>query len=285
MTVKDNITDKVYAILDYDGYICKSFYANTENPMDMDCALEILQSLEQSALEKTAEYFNVNKNQVKLLKIMSGHSWKKDIYPSYKRKRKKNEFLGVYRDTFKTDKTVTLVQPLEADEVLVVLSDLLTAINGRFVLFSDDKDLKYYTQHICKINLTEQIIEQDPLDIYSKQIEQMIIGDSEDNIKGIPKVGAKTAPKLLSQYSYDLQGVARLFRDKEIDIDNCLRDLLLVIPLSTDYTTDAEPSFQFAESILRGMKPDDLQIHTALINQITYISQIVKEVYDETETP
>ncbi len=85
------------ALLDYDGYVCKSFYANKEDLMNFESAEKILDDLTYSSIKKAARYFNCKFEDIKVVKILSGHSWKKEIYPSYKRTRKRDEFLGMYR--------------------------------------------------------------------------------------------------------------------------------------------------------------------------------------------
>lgn len=276
---------KYYAILDYDGYVCKAFYANKDDPMDMRISAEILRDLELAAVERTANFFNAPRDAVRVLRVMSGHSWKKDIYPSYKRKRKRDEYLGIFRDEVKRYPSIRLVPQLEADEVIVLLSDYFQSINfNNYIVFSDDKDLRYYCPTCCKINITEEIAEQDYLDVYKTQLEQMLIGDAEDNIKGIPGVGAKTAPKLLDQYGYDIKGVVRCFRDKGVDIDSCLRDLLLVIPLGRSYR-EPQPGKEesITTDIICNSKVVDQLICELLISQIQFLNKIVKEVYDEEE--
>ena len=272
--------DTVYLILDYDGYVCKSFYANKDNPMDIESSVLILNDLKESAISKAKDYFNTS--NIKVLPIMSTHSWKKDIYPSYKRSRKRNEYLGVYREYIKQNqKDIITVESLEADEIIVCISDLLTKENKNFIVFSDDKDLRYYSELFCKINITENIIKQEMIDIWKEQLEQMIIGDREDNIIGIPKVGEKTAPKLLENYSYDIKGVVRCFRDKDVDIDNCLRDLLLVIPMSSNYTIDSFPSEKIAKSIINNQKVDNTVVYESIIGQVKYLNEIVTEIYND----
>lgn len=277
------IKNNVYAILDFDGFVCKSFYANKEDPMNLYAARNILRDLVKAAVEKTAKYFHCKESFVTTIALMSGHSWKKDIYPSYKRSRKRDEYLGIYREEIKKLKSVQTIPQLEADEAIVLLSDYLQDIGHKeFIIFSDDKDLKYYCPTYCKINITEEIQVADALEIYSKQLEQMVVGDNEDNIKGVPKVGEKTAPKLLSQYGYDLKGVIKCFKDKEVNIDNCLRDLLLVIPLEEIYREETESTKRVAEDILTKEKlPNDWDVAQLIISQIQYLNKIVKEVYDE----
>lgn len=271
-------------LLDYDGYVCKSFYANKEDMMNFEKAEEILNDLSFAALNKASEYFKYSPSKINMIKIMSGHSWKKDIYPSYKRSRKRDEFLGLYRDIISKRKSVLKIEPLEADEVLIMIADYLRAINNnKVIIFSDDKDLRYYTERYCKINITEQIIEQDPQMLVYNQLNQMLIGDKEDSITGIPKVGEKTAPKILEQYGYTLDGVIQVFKDRNIDIDQTLRDLLLVVPLSDSYLQETEPAYRAADDILKGKKPSDLDIHNTIISLVKYLNTKVKSIYDKEE--
>lgn len=276
------INKKVYAILDYDGFVCKSFYANKENPMDVQGARNILLDLTDSVREKVSEYFQAPIMNIKLIPIMSGHSWKKDIYPSYKRTRKKNEYLGVYRDIIKSEiEDIIVIPNLEADEAIVASVDWLRANNKDYVVFSDDKDLRYYSETYCKINITEQIQEQDMLDIWRYQLEQMLIGDREDNITGIPKVGDKTAPKLLEQFGYNIEGVINCYKDRGIDIDNCLRDLLLIIPMSQDYLERKELGQEVGRQVIENNKVNDLDVYKAIESQVKFLNDKVKEIYDK----
>lgn len=274
-------TKEYYALLDYDGFVCKSFYANKEDIMNSKAAKKILKDLVDAAIEKACNYFNVDRQNLAVLKVMSGHSWKKDIYPSYKRTRKRNEYLGIYRGSvIEEDKAIIVPPQLEADEVLVCVADYLRDKKKNIIIFSDDKDLRYYSEIYCKINITEQIKEQDILDIWKAQLEQLLIGDREDNIKGVPKVGEKTAPKLLESYGYSIDGVIRCFKDHGIDIDNCLRDLLLTIPLSSDYTQDKFFNNEIAKEFLTYGEADDLDIHKSLISQVQYLNKKVCKIYE-----
>lgn len=268
------------ALLDYDGYICKSFYANKEDLMDFENAEKILNDLVNASIKKAAKYFNCKQSDVKVIKVVSGHSWKKEIYPSYKRTRKRDEFLGVYRGIISGKKDVTIVQPLEADELLIMIADYMRAINDNsYIIFSDDKDLRYYTERYCKINITEQVNEQDPQELVYDQLAQMLIGDKEDNINGVPKIGEKTANKLLSNCGYTLENVINIFKEKEVDIDMTLRDLLLVVPLSDSYVKESEYGYRVAHSVLNNKIPDELDVFKAITSQLDFLNEKVNEVY------
>ena len=267
------------AILDYDGYICKSFYANKDDMMNFEKAEEILSDLENAAFKKINRMYPKQNN--KIIKVVSGHSWKKDIYPSYKRTRKRDEFLGIYRSSIiENYKGITIVDQLEADEVIVMIADWLRATNEDFIVFSDDKDLRYYVENYCKINILEEPVLQDPQALVYNQLEQMLVGDKEDNIQGVDKVGEKTAPKLLKQYGYSLAGAVKIFKDKGIEIDRTLRDLLLIIPMSDTYTLETEPSYRVASSIIKKEKANPLDVHNAMIAQVQYLNKIVTEIYN-----
>ena len=270
------------ALLDYDGYICKSFYANKEDMMDFSNAEKILNDLVESAIYKSMKYFRCTRDDLTVLKIISGHSWKKELYPSYKRSRKRDEFLGMYRQIISERKGITKIEPLEADELLIVLSDYIRNFgDDKYIVFSDDKDLRYYTPRYCKINITEQVVEQDPQALVYNQLAQILIGDKEDNINGVPKVGEKTASKLLGNLGFTLENVIRIYKEKNVDIDLILRDLLLLIPLSDAYTSDPLYAYDFAEQILKRKPLNEEYIHKALISQINFLNKKVKEVYDE----
>ena len=271
-----------YALLDFDGYICKSFYANKEDMMNMDSAENILLDLYQAAMTKTHDYFKDRTSPIKVLPIVSGHSWKKDIYPSYKRQRKRDEYLGIYRERIIKKYKPIIIETLEADEVIVMIADYLRAIGEEnYIIFSDDKDLRYYTERYCKINITEQVVEQEQQSLIYNQLAQMLIGDREDNIQGVPKVGEKTAPKLLEQYGFTLDGVIQIFKDKGIDIDQTLRDLLLVVPMSDSYLSLTEPAYRVANQIIQGVSIDMLDVHNSIISQVQYLNEKVKSIYDE----
>lgn len=271
-----------YALLDFDGYICKSFYANKDNLMDFEKAEDILLDLQTAAVNKVKDYFKKRTEPTQIIPIVSGHSWKKDIYPSYKRQRKRDEFLGIYRDSIIEKYKPVQIETLEADEVIVMIADYLRAIrDDDFIVFSDDKDLRYYTERYCKINITEQVVEQDPQALMYNQLAQMLVGDREDNIQGVPKVGEKTAPKLLEQYGFTLEGVIKIFKDKGVDIDQTLRDLLLVVPMSDSYLSLTEPAYRVADQIIKGVKVNMLDVHNSIVSQVQYLNEKVTSIYNE----
>ena len=65
---------KAYAILDYDGFICKSYYAALSKYFEVEPEF-VLDRLEEAVIKKAATFFDVN--EVVCIRLVSGHSWKK----------------------------------------------------------------------------------------------------------------------------------------------------------------------------------------------------------------
>lgn len=253
-------------LLDYDGFICKAFYAakaRIEEPTmeDMD---EILINLRETAIKKAQDY--APKNKVKVYRVVSGHTYKKDIYPSYKAHRQRDELLGQFREYVKYyhQDDMLLLPQLEADDVITMLYQKNP---DNSIVFSDDKDLRYYCPLFCKINLTEDVRYQE--DFIQKQLEQMLIGDKEDGITGIPKVGEKTAAKLLESTGYNVENVIRIYKEKDINIDECLKNLVLVTPICIQYNTDFSPEL------------DDKSIMNNILGHFRYFNEIARKIYDD----
>ena len=249
------------AVLDYDGYICKAFFATLakDENAGIDEMMEILMSLEKSAEEKAESFFNGE--EFKIIRAVSGHTFKKDIYPSYKLSRKKNEQLGYFREYVKDElsEIITCIPFLEADDIIVSIA---SCVGIKSLVFSDDKDLKYYCYNHCKINITENI---ESKDYFKERLEQFLVGDREDNVTGIPKVGEVTARKILEANSYTLESIIRAYRDKEIDIDECAKNLILItpimIPVEDDFTFNSEKAYR------------------AMLADIEVMTDKIKEVY------
>lgn len=273
--------EKAYALLDFDGYICKAFYAaNSKKGSDKD-AYEILSDLYISAIDRAAKYFDVDMADVEPIIVVSAHSWKKDVYPTYKSHRKKNEELGKFRDEIiAMDSDIVRIEQLEADEVLIMLDGYISYINDnkKVIVFSDDKDLKYYALNYCKINPTHEVQHFTGEDLQNR-FAQMLAGDKEDNITGIPKVGMVTANKLLSTlgYGFKLNSVIKVYKEKGISYNECLHQLAQVIPVGGMYSGIEENLI--CSSILDKDEVDDLLVQAAIEKTINYIMEEVEKVY------
>lgn len=106
----------------------------------------------------------------------------------------------------------------EADDLLGVLSKEATGRDVESVLLTGDKDTYQLVSDTCRVMLTRKgVSELDIIDkiklyeLYALTPDQIVdlkgfMGDSSDNIPGVPGVGEKTALKLLHAYT-DMDGV------------------------------------------------------------------------------
>ena len=254
------------ALLDFDGYICKAYYASmSKGEDDFESMVSILENLVYSAISK------MPKENTDVFIYMSGHTYKKDIYPSYKANRKKDEGLGAFRDYIKIlyDNEIIIDNLLEADDKLIMAYEHWEAMGYNVVCFSDDKDLRHYCKNYCKININEELVQQDKNQMIVNRIVQFVAGDREDNIIGIYGLGEKKAQAELNKLGgVSIDNVIRLYRNKGINIDECLKNIILISPLHSTVVEDYD-----------WIEPDTMK---TILGHFKYWNRKVKEIYDET---
>lgn len=152
------------------------------------------------------------------------------------------------------------VSGVEADDVIGTLAKQATAAGHDTVISTGDKDLaQLVNAHVSLINTMNDTFmnEQGVVDKFGVGPAQIIdyltlVGDTSDNIPGVPKVGPKTAVKWLSQYGTLDELVARA-DDIKGKIGDNLRAHLHQLPLSKQLAT-IKCDVELAET------PDDLAL-------------------------
>lgn len=267
---------KAKLLLDYDGFVAKSYYASmSKDNSDKDSPDIILQSLTNSAIEKAEEFFGTS--EIDVYKILSGHTFKKDLFPSYKSNRKSDEGLGEFRDWVKTNVDVVIAENLEADDLICLINS-----EGDCLVISDDKDLRYYNPIIGRVNPEEEIITQDWLVMVDNQYVQMITGDTIDGIKGIPNRGKVWAQKYLDKTGYSLESVIKAYKENNVSSDECLKNIVEVIPVSIDYID--EEYKEYLDIRLKASKEDVIYSSSMKLIEgfIRFLSKKIKEIYYDT---
>ncbi len=252
------------ALLDFDGYICKAYYATiSKGSTDFDEMLALLEELVESVKLK------VEKDAM-IKYYISGHTYKKDIYPSYKANRKKDSLLGEFREFAKLYYGDKLNKDnVEADDLIVLDYEIYDKGDFTPVVFSDDKDLRYYCRRYCKINLSEEIVEQDEKDMEQHRIIQFLTGDREDNVQGIYGIGEKKAVIELNKLGgVTIENVIRVYKNKGISIDECLKNLILISPLHNKVIEEGYYDYNNLPDII--------------IGHFKYWNKKVREIYNET---
>jgi DNA polymerase-1 len=172
---------------------------------------------------------------------LSRHSFRTDEYPEYKGTRGESppEFNGqteLLRDALAAMNILTLTREnYEADDVIASLADQGAAAGYRVLIVSGDRDTFQLIQddvtilypvkgvmNLARMN-DEAVLAK--YGIHAKQYPDLaaLVGETSDNLPGIPGVGPKTAAKWLQQYG-DLSGVLAAENDISGKVGESLRE-------------------------------------------------------------
>lgn len=133
---------------------------------------------------------------------------------------------------------------VEADDVIATLAKKAKEKNYQVLISTGDKDIaQIVDQDITLIN-TMSNTKLDPEGVEEKfgvkptQIIDYLtlMGDSSDNIPGVPKVGAKTAAKWLQQY-HSLDNLIQHIDEIKGKVGENLRETLKLLPISKQLIT------------------------------------------------
>ncbi|MER3547217.1 MAG: DNA polymerase I, partial [Rhodanobacteraceae bacterium] len=136
------------------------------------------------------------------------------------------------------------VQGVEADDVIGTLARRAAAEGIDVTISTGDKDFAQLVgPHITLVNtMTGSVLDRDGvIEKFGVPPERVIdllalMGDSIDNIPGVPKCGPKTAARWISQYG-DLDGVIAHASEVGGKIGESLRGVLAQLPLSRRLAT------------------------------------------------
>ena len=151
------------------------------------------------------------------------------------------------------------VEGVEADDVIGTLCRQ-AADRGQSVLVSTgDKDLaQLVNDKVTLVNtMNDSVLDRDAVkakfDVWPEQIVDYLalVGDSSDNIPGVPKVGAKTAAKWLNTYD-SADGIIASAGDIKGKVGESLRDNVEQLRLSQELAT-------IRVDVDLPVEPDDLQ--------------------------
>jgi DNA polymerase-1 len=179
-----------------------------------------------------------------------GKTFRNDMYKEYKANRPPmpddlREQIKPIHDIVKAMGFPLLcVDGVEADDVIGTLARQATEHGIETVISTGDKDMaQLVNEHVTLVNtMTEVESDADGVkDKFGVPPERIIdylalIGDTVDNVPGVPKVGPKTAVKWLSEYDSleDIIAHADEFKGK---VGEYLRDSLEQLPLSKQLVT------------------------------------------------
>ncbi|MDH3409781.1 MAG: DNA polymerase I, partial [Gammaproteobacteria bacterium] len=136
------------------------------------------------------------------------------------------------------------VEGVEADDVIGTLCREAGAKGLNVLVSTGDKDLaQLVNDNVTLVNtMNDSVLDRDGVktkfDVYPEQIIDFLalVGDSSDNIPGVPKVGAKTAAKWLNQYG-SADGIIDNADDIKGKVGESLRDNIEQFRLSRELAT------------------------------------------------
>lgn len=182
-------------------------------------------------IESLARSYNAG--QIIVAADMKGSSYRKEIYPEYKANRKKlslNQtpaekketelFFAEYEKAIELcDKNFLLLryEGVEADDIAAYIVNRRHEYGfDQIWLISSDADwdllIKENVSRFSTVTRKEITLQTWPYDVTPEQYlcYKCLVGDTGDNIPGVPKVGPKTAAKLLEQYGSSFDIVASI---------------------------------------------------------------------------
>ncbi len=143
-----------------------------------------------------------------------GKTFRHALYPDYKANRADmpaelvQQIEPIHRIIQAMGIPLIMIEGVEADDVIGTLATTASTKKIATLISTGDKDLaQLVNQHITLINtMTNTVLNPDEVKVkFGVSPEQIIdyltlMGDSSDNIPGVPNVGPKTAAKWLAEY-------------------------------------------------------------------------------------
>ena len=174
-----------------------------------------------------------------------GKTFRDDIYDQYKANRAPmppelvSQIEPIHSAVRAMGLPILMVEGVEADDVIGTLAKAAAEDNKTMLISTGDKDLaQLVNEHITLVNtMTGSILTPDSvLEKFGIPPERIVdylalVGDTVDNIPGVPQVGPKTAVKWLQQYG-SLDGVVLQAHEVKGKVGENLRASLSQLPLA-----------------------------------------------------
>lgn len=195
-----------------------------ETPIDWGDGVWTLHAHEKDVIGSMEEFMSkiiAESGCDKVITCLSGDNlYRKDVAPYYKANRKgtRKPMLLKFAKKYLADEYNGLVEDnLEADDLLGILG----SADKNTVIWSADKDLLTIPAYHL---IDGKVVEVDKEEADYHFLYQTLVGDSTDNYKGCPTVGAKKANALLEKEGATWETVVKAFDSKglgeEVAIEN-----------------------------------------------------------------
>ena len=179
-----------------------------------------------------------------------GKTFRNDMYKEYKANRPpmpddlRDQIEPIHNIIKAMGLPLICVPGVEADDVIGTLSEQATALGIDTLISTGDKDMaQLVNKHVSLVNTMTDVdmnIEgvKEKFGVPPERIIDYLalIGDTADNVPGVPKVGPKTAVKWLGLYD-SIDGVIKNAEEIKGKVGENLREFMDKLPLSRDLVT------------------------------------------------
>ena len=239
--------DKPLVLVDGSSYLFRAYHA--------------LPAFTSSTGEPTGAVFGVLNMLYKLLDDLEperiavifdapGKTFRDDLYEDYKANRPpmpedlRPQIEPLLEAVEAIGIPVLRVEGVEADDVIGTLASQATDAGITTLISTSDKDMaQLVNDHVTLVNtMSETTMDADGVrDKFGVSPEQIVdyltlVGDTSDNIPGVPGVGPKTAAKWLNEH-HDLQTLQAHAEEVGGKVGERLRDSLDTLPLYKELVT------------------------------------------------
>lgn len=200
-----------------------------------------------------------------------GKTFRNDMYKEYKANRPpmpddlRQQIEPIHEIIKAMGLPLVCVSGVEADDVIGTLSEQATALGIDTLISTGDKDMaQLVNKHVSLVNTMTDVnmdVEgvKEKFGVAPERIIDYLalIGDTADNVPGVPKVGPKTAVKWLGLYD-SLDGVMKNAEEIKGKVGENLRNFMAELPLSRDLVTiKCDVELDDNPETLKRQKPDN----------------------------
>jgi DNA polymerase-1 len=254
-------------LVDASGYLFRAYHAlpklTNSHGEATGALVGVLNMLRKLIDEQRPDYIGV-------VFDAAGPTFRDALYADYKANRPPmpddlREQLEPLKEIIRAMGLPLLVVPdVEADDVIGTLASRAAADGIRTLVSTGDKDMaQLVDEHVTLVNtMSDSVLDpagvEEKFGVPPQRIVDYLslMGDSIDNIPGVPKCGPKTAAKWINEYG-SLDGVIEHADQIKGKIGESLRESLEQLPLSRELTTiKRDVELDFAPQDLKPREPD-----------------------------
>ncbi len=239
---------KKLVLVDGSYYLFRAFYALKDRLSNAageptGAIFGVMNMLKKLLAEQKPDYFAVVFDP-------KGDTFRNEMYAQYKANRPPmdpemaSQIAPLHEIIVALGLPLLIIEGVEADDVIATLAQRAAQCGMDTLISSGDKDLAQIVNDRIRLINTMTGVVLDPDGVkgkYGVTPAQMVdyltlVGDTSDNVPGVPGVGPKTAAKWLAQYG-NLKAVLAAAPDIKGKVGESLRAAMSRIPLTRDLVT------------------------------------------------